>query len=137
MITALNIANNFLERAFAENIPISPMKMQKLIYILYKEYLKRTGSPVLPNVYSEFKGYKSGAIQNFALDADDNITRVRMIPGSDFFNIFNEVWGDYSNFSGVELSRFTHREHGAWEKAINDNTFILTDENIKSEESYV
>lgn len=150
MITALNIANNFLERAFAENIPISPMKMQKLIYILYKEYLKRTGrslfserfeawqyGPVLPNVYSEFKGYKSGAIQNFALDADDNITRVRMIPGSDFFNIFNEVWGDYSNFSGVELSRFTHREHGAWEKAINDNTFILTDENIKSEESYV
>ena len=42
MITALNIANNFLERAFAENIPISPMKMQKLIYILYKEYLNPT-----------------------------------------------------------------------------------------------
>ncbi|RRD38452.1 DUF4065 domain-containing protein [Leptotrichia sp. OH3620_COT-345] len=150
MITALNIANNFLERAFAENISISPMKMQKLIYILYKEYLRRTGralfserfeawqyGPVLPNVYSEFKGYKSGAIKNFALDADNSITKVKMVPGSDFFNVFNEVWHEYAGYSGVELSRFTHQEHGAWERAINDNTFILKDENIREEESYV
>lgn len=42
MITALDVANTFLARAKKEKIDISPMKLQKLIYILYKNYLKET-----------------------------------------------------------------------------------------------
>ena len=36
MITALDVANTFLDRAKKEKIDISPMKLQKLVYILYK-----------------------------------------------------------------------------------------------------
>ena len=35
MITALDVANTFLERANKEKIDITPMKLQKLIYLLY------------------------------------------------------------------------------------------------------
>ena len=30
MVTALNVANNVLERGFSEDIDITPMKLQKL-----------------------------------------------------------------------------------------------------------
>ena len=47
MITALDVANTFLARAKKEKIDISPMKLQKLIYILYKNYLKETKKIIL------------------------------------------------------------------------------------------
>ena len=68
MITALDVANTFLERANKEKIDITPMKLQKLIYLLYKNYLKDTRSklfwdgfevwqygPVIPSVYAAFQ----------------------------------------------------------------------------------
>ena len=83
MITALNVANNFLERSFEEKVNISPMKLQKLVYILYKEYLKETGyklfsekfeawkyGPVLPNLYNEFKNFKANPITSYALNSN-------------------------------------------------------------------
>jgi len=38
MVTALNVANNILGRAFDERNKISPMKLQKMIYFTYKRF---------------------------------------------------------------------------------------------------
>lgn len=150
MITGLNVANNFLERGFEEKVNISPMKLQKLIYILYKEYLKETGyklfsenfeawqyGPVLPNVYSEFKNFKANPITNYSLNSDGSVTRIQMEKGTDFYKIFNDVWEKYKNFSGLELSEFTHSENSAWKKSIENKTYVLTDVDIGEEKSYV
>nr|DAK45685.1 MAG TPA: hypothetical protein [Caudoviricetes sp.] len=149
MITALNIANNFLERAFQEKIPISPMKLQKLIYILFKEYLKKTGKllfterfeawqygPVLPSVYSEFKGFKGNPVKNFALNADKSITKVKIGTGSELYNVFYEVWGKYKYKTGFELSDLTHKKEGAWDKAVKNKSYILNDKDIEREPYY-
>lgn len=150
MITALNIANNFLELAFKENITISPMKLQKLVYILYKEYLKLTGKslfserfeawqygPVLPNIYSEFKIYRGTPIKSYSLDSDGTITKVKFSDGSNLYNVFYEVWEKYKYKTGYELSDLTHKENGAWDKSIQNKTFILKDEDIMEEPCYV
>ena len=34
MVTALNVGNSILERAFTENVDITPMKLQKMIYFV-------------------------------------------------------------------------------------------------------
>ena len=34
MVSALNVANNILKRGFSEGIDITPMKLQKLTYIV-------------------------------------------------------------------------------------------------------
>ena len=49
-ITALNVANNILKRAFAEDIDITPMKLQKIIFCTYKEYLKKQGFHYLKKI---------------------------------------------------------------------------------------
>ena len=36
MVNALNVANNILNKGFSENIDITPMKLQKLTYLVYK-----------------------------------------------------------------------------------------------------
>ena len=77
MITALDVANTFLARAKKEKIDISPMKLQKLIYILYKNYLKETKKklfsdkfevwkygPVISEVYQALTGYLFGTNAN-------------------------------------------------------------------------
>ncbi len=150
MLTSSNVANNFLEYGFNENIHITPMKLQKLVYILYKEYLKETDyklfsetfeawkyGPVLPNLYSEFKNFKAKPITKYALNSDSSVSKVKMEPGTQFYIIFNSVWTKYKHFSGGELSDFTHKTDGAWDKSIKNNTYILADSDIKEEENYV
>ena len=70
VIAPIYVANNFLTRGRKDDIDISPLKLQKLIYFLYKDYLKRTGEllfterfetwkrgPVIPSIYVEFSAY--------------------------------------------------------------------------------
>lgn len=149
MITSTNVANNFLERAFEEKITISPMKIQKLIYILYKEYLKKTGKslfserfeawkygPVLPNIYSEFKGYGGNPITSYGMDANKRMLKVKLENGTDLYEIFNNVWNTYKKFTGIELSEFTHQENTAWKKSIDKGTNFLDDKDIMEEATY-
>ena len=42
MVSALNVANNILERGFSDGIDITPMKLQKLTYLVYKKYYQDT-----------------------------------------------------------------------------------------------
>lgn len=146
MVTALNVANNFLERSFNEKVPLSPMKLQKLIYILYKTYLKQTGyklfsemfeaweyGPVLPNVHNEFENFQSNPITTYALNSNNSVTKVELLEGTDFYDIFNEVWKTYKNYNGVTLSETTRQLGGAWQKSIDNKIYILHDSDIERE----
>lgn len=44
MVTALNIANAILYKGFNEGVDITPMKLQGLLYLTYKEFYKRTNT---------------------------------------------------------------------------------------------
>ena len=82
-MSASVVCNNILTRAFQENIPVSPMKLQKLMYFVSCEYVKATGKdllsenfgvwqygPVLPSLYDEFKSFHDQPITKYATDAD-------------------------------------------------------------------
>lgn len=150
MITALNVANTFLARSKQDNVDVTPMKLQRLIYIFYKEYLKKTNEklfeekfevwkygPVLSDVYYAFQKYRANAIDDFYYDDDKkNYTTVKLIPGTAFYSIFNDVWGKYSHYSGTFLSDLTHQEGTSWSKADCRNDSYLEDREIFEEESY-
>ncbi len=148
MITALNVGNSILSRAFAENIDITPMKLQKLIYFVYRDYLKETNKglfeerfeawrygPVLPSVYQVFKNYGSNSIKNYATE-DDGKTVYTVDEDSSpvFKQIMNNVWKEGKKFNGIYLSTLTHRPESAWYKAVRKNETCLSNDDIREEE---
>ena len=148
MITALNVANTILFAGAKDKIDISPMKLQKLIYILYKEYLKKTNKklfndkfcvwrygPVITEVYMAFKKYGSKPITDFYY-SDDKIVSVAINPGTEIYDVFNHVWHLYKECDGISLSLMTHKEDTAWFKAQQEHQYVLRDEDILREESY-
>lgn len=145
MITPVIVANNFIARALNENVPLTPMKLQKLIYFLYKEYLKTTGErlftesfevwqygPVIASVYDEFKGFGGSSITRFARDSIGDVYTV--LEEGDFKTCFEKIWGQFRCYTGWELSRITHADGTAWLEARKNNAYHLSDEDIKNEQ---
>lgn len=150
MVDALTVGNSILERAQQDDKDITPMKLQKLIYCLYKEYYKRTRralfderfeawkyGPVLRSVYDTFKKYGSNSIKDFAIATDGNIYVVNQETSSNFKSAFEKTWRQYKDYDGIVLSSFTHRSNTAWRKAIDRRGIYLLDEDIAGEEDYV
>lgn len=147
MIFPTYVANNFLHRAFTQNVPVTPMKLQRLVYFLYKEYYKRTGElmfseqfqtwstgPVLPSLYAKFSCYGTEKIRNYARDSKGkvwSVTETRIFKES-----IDKVWTLYANHSGVTLSQLFMSENTAWCKAVMNKQQYLNLENIKNEPEF-
>ncbi|MDR0303073.1 MAG: DUF4065 domain-containing protein [Treponema sp.] len=118
------------------------MKIQKMLYFLYRDYLKETGislfserfsawkyGPVLESVYHTFKRYGGNSITNYGgtpiyclKEDDDSTLRIFM----------DNVWNDSKPYTGIYLSELTHRPESAWYKAwIGNSPFLLDDDILK------
>lgn len=149
--TSLLVANSILTRFFKEGITISPMKLQKMIYIVYKEYLTRENTllfseefetwqygPVVRTVYDEFKSFGSKHISKYATDALGKIYVCNEDTDITLKNILDRVFYRYRNTSAIELSKKTHNnKDSAWRKAAISGSPILHENDIKSEYSYL
>lgn len=145
LITPVFVANNFLRRGMAENVGITPLKLQKLVYFLYREYLKRTNEqlfserfetwkfgPVVPSIYAEFSSYGSNEIKTYASDSKGKsyiVTETGV-----FKECLDKVWGIYGRYSGETLSALTHKDGTAWSKAKDNKQKYLEIEDIRNEE---
>ncbi len=144
MISPVVVANNFLVRGKNEDIEITPLKLQKLVYFLYVDYLKTTQEklfterfetwsrgPVIPSIYTEFSSYGSKPIKTFAKDSQDKCYMVS--EAGPFKECIDRVWNKFKDLSGGELSDITHRPGTAWSKAKDREENYLRDEDIKNE----
>ena len=144
----LLVANSVLNVASKDNQLISPMKLQKLIYFIYKRYLKKNSrplfdeyfevwqfGPVLPSVYREFKAYGASSITDYAYEVFDNYKRVYVInkKAKDFYDALKFVWQKYRHYNGTELSVLTHGKDTAWAKTLENNQLYIADEDIALE----
>lgn len=149
MLTALTVGNTILNRAFVEDIDITPMKLQRLLYFLYKDYYKKTNrtlfderfetwkfGPVLPSVYQEFKDRGANSIKRYAANDDGKVYTVDEDSSPIFKNSLNTVWSKYKNFDGTVLSSLTHRQNTAWRKAVDAGENYLSDLDIKQDEDF-
>ncbi len=149
MYEPIFVANNIIKKAFCENIAITPMKLQKILYFLYRDYLKENNAPlfaerfmtwqygpVLLSVYQEFKNFGAsainipGRINGHALLVDEN-KDIR------FKKVFDSVWSKCKNLTAIELSRLTHSPNGAWDKAYQAGKPLLSDSDIANDKTEV
>ena len=144
LISPTNVANNFIKRSKEENISITPLKLQKLVYFLYMSYLVKTGDklfterfetwkygPVLPSLYSEFMAYGQKPITTYG---KDSLGKGYMVEEKGAFaECVNDVWETYKTCTGQALSELTHRPNTAWTKAKETMRPYLDDEDIINE----
>jgi uncharacterized phage-associated protein len=132
-------------KALQENIDLSPMKLQKLIYFTYRDYLQRTNNklfyepicawkygPVVEVVYNHFRPFGANSINRFYKDSSDDV-HILKETSNPFSNIFNSLWRQYRHLSGIELSRITHKVGTAWYIAWTKSEPFLADEDIRNE----
>lgn len=130
------VANGILRIAEEHRSAISPLKLQKLVYISHGWYLGLTGKPlisdelaeawqygpVFPSLYHEFKEFGRGSINQRATEFDLSSRNFDIvepeIPDDDKYTwaLLNKVWAEYGKFTGGTLSDLTHRDNTPWEE---------------------
>lgn len=121
------LSNNILVRGRREHVPITPMKLQKLLYYICVKYVKTGGEyplselfevwqygPVIPSVYSEFKPFRANPITTLAKDAKGGARVVDEDANPNLTDCINYVWSRYKNLSGIELAKMTHQPGSGW-----------------------
>lgn len=127
---ATDLSNNILLRGKRDHIKITPMKLQKLLYYVCRDYVKETGQtpineefsvwqfgPVLLSVYGEFKGFGKKPITAYAKDASGRSYRVSEEENPVLARVIDVAWAKYKNLTGIELSQMTHQEGAGWYRA--------------------
>jgi uncharacterized phage-associated protein len=127
--SAKAVANYFLERGFDEEVPIDPLKLQKLLYFAHGWNLGLYGTPllsepieawthgpVIPSIYHEFKEVGNEPIDWYAHEQDEAPRHVPRVPAHDRQTraLLDRIWNVYGNFTGLRLSDMTHKPETPW-----------------------
>ena len=145
------ISNNILKRAFDEEVSVSPMKLQKLLYFVASDYAKHTGAPLLSeqfqawdygpvvrSVYDEFRSFGGSAIRAYAKDATGASKMVKESKNEDLRESLDRIWGKAKDVSAVRLSRITHIEGSAWYNTFQQGrSGSIPDEALRADTTYI
>ena len=134
--SALAIANYFIEKAPPDSV--TPMKIQKLVFLAHGWHLGVTGKPlvddeyaeawmygpVFPSLYHAFKRYGSDPIQESATDIDVNEDGLWAVytPGvkeddQNTVQCLDKIREVYGKMTGAKLSAITHASSSPWRAA--------------------
>lgn len=134
MISALVIASRFIQLGIESGKPVTPMKLQKLIYLAHGIHLARYGKslivenieawaygPVVPKVYDFFKSWGNQPIVDnveFRLSVGGHILDSNLdIFTDELDETINYAWGIAKDLSGIQLSNWSHSVGSPWEQS--------------------
>lgn len=123
------VANYFLDLGLRESIPITPLKLQKLVYFAHGWYLGFTGEPllnegiqaweygpVIPSLYHDFKEFGNNPITRYAGGSchGQKLSQELLAARS----LIERVWAVYSKFTASQLSALSHEANGPWQQVV-------------------
>jgi uncharacterized phage-associated protein len=152
--SAKAVANKFLELAQQDNMQLTQMQIQKLVYISHGFHLALTTTPlidepvqawqygpVISSLYDEFRGFGNQPITSEATITiiDDNFNVNSIIPrinDEQTTQLINAVWNKYNVYSGPNLSDLTHKAGTPWSTTLQFNNFFSTIDNKVIQDYY-
>ncbi len=132
MNSSLAVANAFIELAKRDDVALSNMKLQKLIYFaqghslglqdkqLVDEFPEAwTYGPVYPRVYHEFKQYGAQAITKPSMCPFPDEEGCYDWPSLNDWDqmLVEAVWKAYKDKTPIQLSELSHLKDGPWARA--------------------
>ena len=148
---AIVVANEIIKLANSEKVDITPMKLQKILYLANGLYYKRRGEklikekfeawnygPVVRSVYAAYKDCKGNNIDE-PVDELVHLQGLTFVKSSsievedDDLKIIKEAWDNSKNLSAFTLSAWSHNKNSPWDKAFNADpkTPYILDDDIK------
>ena len=131
--SAKAVANYFLSKHRKQGI--TPLKIQKLVYIAHGWYMALHGhdnplvddenaeawqyGPVFPSLYHEFKHRGRMPIMDLATEIDVDLSEKKpAILKSDKTarDLLDRIWEVYGGYTGIALSELCHAEDSPWDK---------------------
>ena len=123
MYSSIQIANYFVKKAKEDEVSITNMKLQKLVYISHGFHLAFFDEPlvvekvqawdygpVIPEIYHGFKEYGSGPIEGYC----SQWFRPDIVDDNSISQFLNAIWASYGSLGAVDLSALTHQEDSPW-----------------------
>ena len=146
MCISLSLANTIVQRGLVEQIEVTPMMLQKIVYFTYRDYLQEMDrplftddkfetwdyGPVIRRIYDAFKKYEGKPITELYSEKG----RIKVIDFTDtpiFKRIFDNVWQQCKQEDGIYLSKRTHEKGSAWYKSFQRDDKYLSDEDIMND----
>ena len=127
MYSSYTIANYFLKKGWREGIPLTPMKVLKLVYIAHGWYLGSEDKPliwkwdrilawpygpVIPELYSKINHYEDKPVTSPIVSTIYAVNGQKLDDAaSEFLDI---IWEHYKNFTPYQLSALTHQSGSPW-----------------------
>lgn len=134
-VDAKGLANLILDWADSAKIPVSPMKLQKLVYYCHADFLLSTGGPliaqefeaweygpVVPSLFQEFKDCGAGPILKRS-SRFNPITAQKEVASRPELGSLEPIVKNsfelYCRFTASTLSRLSHVTEGPWSEALD------------------
>ena len=125
MVSAVTIANKFIERAQRDGVSLTNMQLQKLVYIahgwalalldqglIYEPVEAWQWGPVIPSLYHSLSQYGSGEVTGpINVLGGKNVRPLEEA-------LLESVWKGYGKMSGFKLSTITHRKDTPWSRTM-------------------
>jgi len=150
MYPALDIADIYVYKGISDSMPVTQMKLQKLLYFAHGALLAYSDGkerllnekfeawkfgPVVPIIYQEFKLFGSSPISPeydiLRLVRPKNERRLE-ISNELHQEIINDTWEALKDVSATQLSNWTHSAGMAW-----DNAYIVGANNKLNEKDII
>ncbi len=150
---ALAVANYILDLADKDGEVITPLKLQKLVYIahgwnlcineeplIFERVQAWQWGPVIEEVYREFKRFgnqpitsRGTILKKVGFDDTYQVEDFEPEIGEDekAIDVIEGVWEAYKHYSPMELSNLTHQKGTPWRNAWKQSKDVIDDYDIK------
>ena len=150
MYPALEIATQFINKGIAAGKPVTPMKLQKLIYLAHGLYLARHEKPliqdkiqawpygpVIPAVYNAYKRFGNNPITKPVPTGgwvgDEYVDETAPLDRQAQDTI-DFAWDSAKDFNAIQLSNWTHAQGSPWSQSVSQGmTNVSEQEPIDNE----
>lgn len=130
--SAMAVANKFIEMGLQRGMPLTQMKLQKMLFFAQGWYFAIYGEPlfeedfeaweygpVIPSVYSEFRDFGMRGINRMGTSlipcgGGFAISEPPLSQERELDSFFEKIWSVYGIYNGTQLSAMTHRPDTPW-----------------------
>ena len=123
MYPAIELSKHVVTKCMTENHPISNLQLQKILYYIQKDYLKRNSvaffddieawqfGPVVPNVYYHFCVFG-------AMPITSTYESIDIAPED--LEVINRIVEEKRILDPWDMVEETHKKDGAWDQVYRD-----------------